>query len=65
MEDKTGNMINSSGLKKGMVFTEDLYSLSGVLILNKDINITQKYIETINKFEKADGGEYQIFIKLN
>jgi len=61
--DKSSDIkISSSELQPGMVLTMDVHTSGGLLLLNEGQEITEKHIDNILHFERAEGKRYEIVI---
>lgn len=64
IETTAEKCVATSALKPGMELSRDLYTPSGILLLNRGKVLTAGYIERIVAFEKSDKAAYTVHIKL-
>ncbi len=61
-EENSERKVLSSSLRPGMILTKDVHTYDGLLLLNEGQKVTEKHINNILRFEKAEGKMYEIAI---
>lgn len=54
--------LSSTELKPGMILSRDIYTVSGLLLLNEGSEITERHIKNIVNFEESQGKRYDIYV---
>lgn len=54
--------LSSTELKPGMILLRDIYTTTGLLLLNEGSEITERHIKNIINFEKAQGKRYDVYV---
>ena len=60
-EKKLETKVASQRLKSGMILARDLFTFSGILILNEGTKLTELHINSIRDFENTEKKKYEIF----
>lgn len=61
-KEKNETIVSSSKLKNGMTLARDIFTTSGFLLLNEGTKITDRHINNILDFEKAERKKYEIYV---
>lgn len=64
LPDASEALLDTRSARPGMVLNRDLYSASGLLLLNAGKELTRNLIDRLQIFEATDGVRYEIFVRV-